>query len=257
MKIRSVQMIPTIACRWSLVWLFCLIQSGATFSAPQIEPKVYRIMAVGDSITEGGTNFVSYRYPLRDKLLRAGYRVEFVGSRESESPNGSLRHEGYSGKNAEFLAGILEARFRAAPADIVLIHAGHNHSDSEAPVPGILAANEKMIGIVRRINPRVVVLLAQVIPSGKLPKYAYIPELNVQLGRLATRLNSPHQPVIAVNMSDGFDWRTDTIEDHVHPNARGAEKIAEHWFGALTNVMEPPAPALPGKRESSPEQEAK
>ncbi len=54
-------------------------------------------------------------------------------------------------------------------------------------------------------------LVAQVIPSGKLPKYEYIPELNLELGRLAARLNTPQSPVIAVNMADGFDWRTDTI----------------------------------------------
>lgn len=214
--------------------------SAATSPALRAEQKMYRIMAVGDSITEGGKSFVSYRYPLWEKLAGAGYRVEFVGSRSSESRIGPLRHEGYSGKNAEYLADILEDRFRANPADIVLIHAGHNHTNSEAPVPGIIAATEKMIRTVRSINPRVVVLLAQVIPSGKLPKYEYIPELNVQLGKLAARLNATNQPVICVNMVEGFDWRTDTIDDRVHPNAKGAEKIADHWFVALTNVMGSP-----------------
>ena len=204
------------------------------------EQKVYRIMAVGDSITEGGGDISCYRYPLWEKLFSAGYLVEFVGSRESQSRIGPLPHEGFSGKNAEYVAKMLEKDFRSHPADIVLIHCGHNHSSSEKPVPGIIKATETIIRSVRNINPHVVVLLAQVIPSGKLPKYGYIPELNIELSKLAARLNTHEQPVIAVNMAKGFDWRTDTIGDHVHPNLKGAEKIAEHWFEALTNVMASP-----------------
>jgi acetyl esterase/lipase len=204
------------------------------------EQRVYRILSLGDSITEGGATFSNYRYPLWEKLFAAGYVVEFVGSRASESRVGPLRHEGYGGKNAEFLAGALETNFPTNVADILLIHAGHNHTNTEVPVPGIVTATESMIRTARQVNPRVIVLVAQVIPSGKLPKYEYIPELNTALGELAGRVNTPESPVLAVNMAEGFDWRTDTIEDRVHPNAGGAEKMARQWFVALTNVMERP-----------------
>lgn len=195
-------------------------------------------MPVGDSITEGGKTFSCYRYPLCEKLAGAGYLVEFVGSRSSESPIGPLRHEGHGGKNAEFLARVLGDSLRTNVADVVLIHAGHNHTNTEAPVRGIVAATEAMIQTARSANPRVVVLVAQVIPSGKLPKYEYLPALNVELGRLAARLNTALQPVTVVNMADGFDWKSDTIEDRVHPNARGAEKMANRWFAALKNVLD-------------------
>jgi acetyl esterase len=207
------------------------------FASPQ---KVWRILPVGDSITEGGKTFFCYRYPLWEKLVGAGYLVEFVGSRSSESRIGQLRHEGHGGKNAEFLVRALEASLRTNVADVVLLHAGHNHTNTEAPVRGIVAATEAMIRTARRANPRVAVLLAQVIPSGKLPKYEYLLALNLELGRLAARLNTPLQPVTVVNMADGFDWKTDTIEDRVHPNARGAEKMAGRWFAALTNILETP-----------------
>ena len=207
-------------------------------------PKVCRIMPVGDSITEGGKTFTCYRYPLWKKLFAAGYLVEYVGSRTSESPVGPLHHEGYSGKNAEFLSGAVENYFRTNSADIMLIHSGHNHTNTEAPVSGIIAATEKMIRTARAANPKITVLVAQVIPSGNLPKYEYIPELNAELGKLAARLSTPQSPVIAVNMAEGFDWRKDTVEDHVHPNARGAEKMAAKWFAALTNVLETPPPTF-------------
>lgn len=218
-----------------LVSLVLLVQIAAA------EAKIYCILPVGDSITEGGGTFGNYRYPLWEKLFAAGYLVEFVGSRSSDTRVGPLRHEGYGGKNAEFLAVAVEKNFRTNVADIVMIHSGHNHTNTEAPVRGIVAATEQMIRSARNVNPKVIVLVAQVITSGKLPKYEYIPELNVELGKLAARMNSASSPVIAVNMADGFDWRTDTIADRVHPNLRGAEKMAEKWFVALTNVMENPA----------------
>jgi lysophospholipase L1-like esterase len=216
-------------------------------AAVMSEQTVYRILPLGDSITEGGNAFSNYRYPLAKKLAAAGYRVEFVGSRTSASPLGPLRHEGYGGKNAEFLARVMERNFPTNVADIVLIHAGHNYTNTEAPVRRIVAATESMIKTARRVNPKVTVLVAQVIPSGKLPKYEYIPELNVDLGKLATRLHTPAQPVLVVNMADGFDWQTDTIGDHVHPNASGAEKMAVKWFTTLTNVLER-LPAAPAQR---------
>ena len=212
----------------------------AASSSQAAEQKVYHILPVGDSITEGGKTFSDYRYPLWEKLHIAGYLVEFVGSRTSDSRVGPLLHEGHGGKNPEFLAGAVGEYFRTNTADIVLIHAGHNHTNTEAPVPGIVAATEKMIRAARAANPKVIVLVAQVIPSGKLPKYEYIPELNTELGKLAARMDSPAQPVKIVNQADGFDWRTDTIDDHVHPNARGAEKMAAKWFSALTNLLAKP-----------------
>jgi lysophospholipase L1-like esterase len=197
----------------------------------------YRIMPVGDSITEGGKTFSTYRVPLLEKLRAAGYHVEYVGSRTSPSPLGPLQHEGYSGKNAEFLAGVVGKSFHDHPADVVLLHAGHNHFASQKPVPGIVAALESMIATFRKENPHVIVLLAQVIPSGKLPKYAYIPELNQQIAKLAARLDTPAQRVVLVNQAQGFDPIEDTISDHVHPNARGAEKMASKWFDALVKVL--------------------
>lgn len=225
---------------FTAVWLWAV--AWALPSAMAAE-QPWRIMTIGDSITEGGKTFVTYRPLLAAKLKAAGYAVEFVGSRVSDSPGGPLRHEGYGGKNVEFLAATVPANFAKTPADVVLIHAGHNHTVEELPVPGMIAATERLILALRAVNPRVVVLLAQVIPAGKLPKYAYLPEFNRELAHLAPKLSTPAQPVILVDQASGFDWPTDTIADHVHPNARGAEKIAERWFAAVAKIVSSPRPA--------------
>jgi len=214
-----------------------LLLGVAIVQASCQQAKPYRIMPVGDSITEGGKTFSTYRVPLLEKLRAAGYRVEYVGSRTRPSPLGPLLHEGYSGKNAEYLARVVGKSFHDHPADIVLLHAGHNPFADQKPVWTIIAALESMIATFRAQIPHVVVLLAQVIPSGKLPKYAYIPELNLQIAELAARLDAPTQRVILVDQAQGFDPIEDTISDHVHPNAQGAEKMASKWFDALVKIL--------------------
>ncbi len=224
-----------------------LVLAASLHAADETQPqRVYRIMPVGDSITAGGSTFSVYRYPLWEKLHAAGYLMEYVGSQKSESRVGTIEHEGYGGKNIEFLAETVPAHFAKQPADIVLIHAGHNHDVQEKPIPGIVAATESLIASFRKTNPKVIVLLAQVVTSGKLPKYSYIPELNRELEKLAARLNNPTQPVVLVGQASGFDWTKDTIADKVHPNALGADKMAGRWLEALTKLMEkPPASYSP------------
>lgn len=207
---------------------------GAALSGAA-EPAPARIMAVGDSITQGGgKTFATYRLLLAEKLKSAGVRCEFVGSRPTEGSATPLWHEAYGGKNAEYLASILEAKLKAHPADIVMLQAGHNHFIEEKPVAGIVAAHREMVATARRLNPKAIVFIAQVIPSGKLPKYAYIPDLNVALAVLVKELHRPEQPVYLVDLATGFDVAADTIADRVHPNAAGAEKIARRWAEALT-----------------------
>jgi lysophospholipase L1-like esterase len=213
------------------VILSSIIYLSSFILAAAAEPV--RIMAIGDSITQGGKTFVTYRLPLDQKMRAAGMKYEFVGSQQSEGPNGPLWHEGYGGKNAEFLAGLMSQKLKQMKPDILLLHCGHNHSAEEKPVHGIIAAQRTIIEAARKQNPKVVVLLALVIPSGKLPKYGYLPELNQASVLLARELSRPDAPVMIVDQFTGFDPQKDTILDKVHPNAQGAEKMANKWFSAL------------------------
>lgn len=218
--------------------------AAASLSGAAESARAVRLLCAGDSITEGGSSFSNWRFPLWEKLTAAGYHVEFVGSRTSPSRIGPLRHEGYGGKNVEFLAAQLEKSFPSPAPDILLLHAGHNHFADEKPVPGMLAATERIIARARGANPRVIVLLAQVIPSLKLPKYSYIPEFNSALLSLASRLSTSDSPVRIVDQASGFDPAADTVADLVHPNDSGAAKMAGKWFQALVAVLPAPAEAL-------------
>ncbi|WP_185731549.1 GDSL-type esterase/lipase family protein [Larkinella rosea] len=194
-------------------------------------PKTVTILGLGDSITQGSTDFDSYLFPLQKKLRQAGYHFRLIGPKASVHQPDSIYNAGYGGKTAEFLATMVDSIYTRFPADVVLLHSGHNHFDTENPVAGIIAAQKSMIAKLIAINPRVVILVAQVITSGKLPKYSYIPALNQQIGEMVNQLNN--RQVILVNQAKGWEWEKNTIADKVHPNARGAEKMAQAWFKAL------------------------
>ncbi len=217
------------------VVLAVLVNSLTLFA----EEKVWRIMPVGDSITEGGTTFANYRPLLLQKLRDAGASVRFVGSRQSASPLGPLAHEGYGGKNSRFLLATVPAQLAKHPADIVLLHACHNHFADQKPTPGIVADHESMIAAFRKVNPEIRIYVARPIPSGKLPKYSYLPGLGDALEKMVKRLHTEKQPVILVDQATGFDPNKDTIADLVHPNQQGAEKMAMRWFEALKPVIKP------------------
>lgn len=200
--------------------------------------KRVTMMGLGDSITEGGENFQSYLFPLWEKLFTAGYHFDFIGPRAGKCRIGTLNHCGFSGKTAEFLDQHIDSIYRLYPADIVLLHAGGNHFDTEKPVAGIIKAQESIIHKIRTINPNAKILVAQVVSSGKLPKYSYIPELNIAIAKMVKSQHSRN--VMLVNQFKGFDWQKYTISDKVHPNPAGAEKMAKTWFATLVKILPMP-----------------
>ena len=184
--------------------------------------KRVTIMGLGDSITEGGDNFQSYLFPLWEKLFAAGYHFDFVGPRASKCRIDLLNNCGFSGKTAEFLDQHIDSIYRLYPADIVLLHAGGNHFNTEKPVAGIISAQQSIIRKIKAINPNAKILVAQVVSSGKLPKYSYIPELNIAIAKMVKSQYSRN--VILVNQFKGFDWQKYLVFDPERafdPNGRG------------------------------------
>ncbi|WP_297095016.1 alpha/beta hydrolase fold domain-containing protein [uncultured Draconibacterium sp.] len=206
------------------------------------QTKRITLLGLGDSITEGGEAFHSYLFPLWERLFTAGYQVDFIGPRSSKCRIGQIKHCGFSGKDAEFLDTQTDSIYRTFPADVVLLHSGHNHFNSESPVQGIVKAQKSIITKILAINPDAKVLVANVIESGKLPKYAYLPELNQKIEKMVDELNLPN--VILVDQSKGFKWEKHSINDKVHPNSDGAELMANVWFETLKEILPEPAHAF-------------
>ena len=198
------------------------------------QEKVFTILGLGDSITQGSAS-CSYLFPLAKKLSALDYKFSFIGPNKSVFNNDTIRCAGFSGRNAEYLDKLIYDIYSKYPADIVLLHSGHNHFESEYPIPGIIQAHESMIRKMISINPKVKILVAKVIQSGKLPKYSYVKKLNKEIQKMVNRLNLSN--VILVDMTSAFDWKIHTIPDMVHPNLTGAEVMAKIWFLKIKSIL--------------------
>jgi acetyl esterase len=221
-----------------LMVFFALIQVSACSVHKNIidkRQKVVSILGLGDSITEGSADFFSYLFPLDSLLRKNGYQTRFVGPRSSVLHGDTLHHFGFGGKTAEFLAKSIDSVYTAFPTDIVLLHSGHNHFQEENPIDGIIQAQHTIIQTIKNKNPKAVIFVAGVITSGKLPKYAYIPELDSAINNMVDEMHNAS--IIFVNQRQHWDWNIHTIQDKVHPNKTGALVIAGNWFDALIKVL--------------------
>jgi hypothetical protein len=200
------------------------------------------IMPLGDSITEAETGHASYRYWLWHTLVDAGYEVDFVGSMTGVRngpplyPDFDQDHEGHWGIRADQVQAEIQNWATAAQPEIVLLHIGHNDLWAGQGVADAIADIEGIIMNLRAVIPEVVVLLAQVIPSND-SRLDEIPLLNAEIAILASALDTPESPVMAVDHWTGFDPVTDTY-DGTHPNESGEQKMASRWAWAMGSYLE-------------------
>ena len=92
-----------------------------------------------------------------------------------------------------------------------------------------------MINTVLEINPQATIFVAQIVESGKMPKYAYIPELNKAIRTLIREIHDKR--VIYVPVARGFNWQRHTVEDRVHPNVEGGIVMAKNWRRSIVKFM--------------------
>lgn len=240
---------PRLTCA-SHPWARRLALLAAGFAAPALAQV--RILPLGDSITNGGQGYVSYRYDLWFDLLAGGYGVDFVGSRSDlfdGDPIPSLypdyfttfdrQHEGYWGWRTDQIDAVIAPLAQAAQPDIVLMHLGSNDV-GQSGAAGVANADfylRSIINRIRGVNPSAVILIAQIIPIGPGTSYfdnsGWIPALNAAVAELAADLSTPLSPVVAVDHFTGFDLGTMMQPDGLHPNELGEAFQSGRWQAAL------------------------
>ena len=225
-----------------LLIVVCAVTS--TLMTAQSE-KPTRILPLGDSITQGNRNYNSYRRPLWIQLRKAGYNnVDFVGStrenfqRPSPLSDFDQDHEGHWGWRVDQVLERIDGWARVSKPDIVLLHLGTNAIHQGQSQESTSEELRELILRLRRINPRVKTLIAQLIPCGDEAKIRQFNKLIVDLAR---NTNTQESPVIAVDQFSDFKAAAgfDTY-DGCHPNESGEKKMADRWFAALKKVLATP-----------------
>lgn len=209
-----------------------------------------KIMPLGDSITAGPG---CWRAILWDNLQSAGYtNIDFVGTQQGggcqQTPY-DIDHEGHGGFSAMGIAtqNQLPGWLSATNPDIVLMHLGTNDIFGNPTPSAVLAAYSTLISQMRANNPRMRILVAQILPmnpSGCSYCAQDVIDLNAAIPGWAASLTTAQSPIVVVDQWTGFDVTADTI-DGVHPNDGGFQKMAARWFPPLTaqlNTLMTPVP---------------
>jgi len=227
------------------------------------EGGVIRIMAVGDSITAS----TCWRADLWQQLtVSFPGRFDLVGTLTSDSgcpPSGyDQDNQGYgSSLVTEIAAGITTARtcqptcpslsdlqqaFLAKPADVALMHFGTNDVWNARPTEDIVNAYTAVVTALRAANPRVVILVAQIIPMNVTDATcagctcagcpSSVPALNTRIVSWAAEHDSADSPIRVVDQFTGYDATLDNREG-VHPNAQGSQKISDQWYVTLAPLF--------------------
>ncbi len=196
------------------------------------------ILPLGDSITQSNNTHLSYRYPLWEDLLEAGYEFDFIGSTNTNfsgsptypNPAFDRDHEGHWGWRVDEINAQMGGWLASYTPDVVLMHLGTNDAFQGQSTDSTIDELTDLIGMLRADNERVVILLAKVIPSTQSQNN--LDALNGRFDALAASLTTATSPVVVVDQAAGFDAVGDTF-DGIHPDEVGEQKMATKWLEAL------------------------
>lgn len=193
-----------------------------------------RLMPIGDSITAGyrSTSDNGYRGPLYTQLKNEGNAVDFVGSQRGGNAF-DPDHEGYFGNRIDQVAGLLNPDLATYQPNLVTLHLGTNdlgQGYQVATAPDRLAS---LIDQIIAARPGVTVLVAQLIPNSTASVQSLINTYNSRIpGIVQTRVNAGKH-VYTVSMSA---LTLADLNDGLHPNDGGYQKMANAWDAAVQQV---------------------
>lgn len=198
--------------------------AGAAFG------QVTRVMPLGDSITNGSEG--GYRTVLFNRLNEGGHTIDFVGSLRWAKDRPKLAdsdHEGHGGwRTYNLQNNIVEWMARYEP-DTILLHIGTNDISASADARTTATRLGRLVGTIFATDPTVRVYVASIVLRTDDAEKARITEEYAAL-----------TPVVVQYWARrGFDARfvpmhafigPEDLEDGVHPNARGYDKMGYVWW---------------------------
>ena len=235
---------------------------------------VPKILIVGDSITAGMLGDYTWRYRLWQNLIASKAHVQFVGHRSgtediyddpadlasvSGQPlppddygdptdgyynsrvkaaftgTGASSHDALWGWSYHQAKGHIAQDVSAYQPTYLLIELGVNDLGSNGPA-ATLADAKTLIGNARAVDPKIRVLIANVVHRTPVCGFSYldpaISTYNSDLAAAVPRWSTSRSPVRLVDISSGYDPATDTY-DGLHPNGPGEYVIADAFATAL------------------------
>ena len=230
-----------------------IVFSMLTSVVPAVLATPIRIMPLGDSITWGAPVAGGYRLPLYNLLTQAGYEVDYVGTLK-ENPSSDLPdpdHEGHSGwvssdpSGTHSFGGLYQNLgswlAQVDVPDVILVHAGTNDGND--------ASVERLKAIATRLHaltPTTHIIMTTILghPTANNQFMDRHLAVNAGIRSMVDELAAKGWPVHYLDMYSALDYTVpegkqhpDDLSDGLHPSAQGYAKMANAWFGAITDIF--------------------
>lgn len=212
---------------------------------------------MGDSITEGAgstAGYGGYRKPLFNLLTAGGFNFDFVGTNTANSSLvGDPDHEGHGGWVIGQLDSNLVGWLNAIDVpgvddpDILLLHIGTNNFGSGAANFGAIDEFKNFVRRVTQLRPNMHIVVTNLMQRGGAADTHIQAEFNPYVKNFADDLAAHGALVTFLDMRAAVP--ISDMPDQLHPNDTGYAKMANAWYGAIQQVVEPGdavAPALIG-----------
>ena len=284
-KDRNIEMKNKIM-RYSI--LFLIVISGImlgnnknrTVSATSSDYPVYRVMPMGDSITEGrvagplSIPFGGYRSFLEKKLLATGYApcFDFVGRKNSgsgydndhNSSSGAMVSYDYNdilSVQTEVNNGVIE-QYRP---DIILLQIGTNDISCQYPLVADMDINtlhlrlKKLVDdIFERASKDTALYLASIpYMVGTYQRFnSDVNRYNAYIKKIVVLEQQQGRKCEFVDINSVLDETTTgdlKLGDLVHPTVLGYQKMADRWYDVLSEYFPDEPVTLPTQSPNEPE----
>ena len=214
------------------------------------DSQTLEILPLGDSRVEGNTPlYESYRFELWKLLVDAQWNFDFIGTRTDDGDYPDFQntcfdadHQGTGGATTtDILNTLNQVTFDKIPEVVLLGIGGNDLLGFNLTVGQIVSNVEEIMGQLRGLNPNIIILVEQIAPGQSIimtPENTQtFDDFNLQISDLANQLTTEQAPIIVVDMATG--WNDAFLADPVHYNQAGAARVAERYFDALDNAIDP------------------
>ena len=224
------------------------------------------IMPLGDSITRGKGGS-TWRLFLKDQLQQDGIDCLFVGSCPhapnygepwssaylalEEALGNNIEHEGWGGLKISDIIELkdnpdhpdypdftIEELLRNNPADMILLMIGTNDILNRYK---LVRAPERLNNLISKItlNSNAHLLVSTIPPNyagQEIDLNAEVKLFNSKIPAIVKKWQSSGFKVSLVDAGDKLS-REDMLQDGLHPNIYGNQKIAAAWFDAIVEII--------------------
>lgn len=202
-----------------------------------------RILPLGDSLTYGLTYgepefYSGYRGILEQKLADAHVPVVFVGTQKDEW---GRQHEGHNGWRIHQIDDIIPRVLNETKPDVILLMVGTNDLVQGWPQDMMRQHMEHALETLHQHAGQAKIYIASVLPVYTVACIPYdfsrISMLNSMIQQLVQKHAAHGEQVQFVYMFHDSKLVCGDMNDGIHPNKAGYEKMAGVWLRALVTTL--------------------